>query len=180
MNCCNSVDIKRRKGFPGGVEGKELPADSGDVDLIPGSGRPPGRRKWQPTLVFLPGKFQGQRSLAGYTVCGVTRSWLQMSTNTRRKGSTLERIQLFHGNVKLSKQSLGKQSEIFWTYYYFTFLFFCIFSQKTMSKFQWLKITEAYGLLYYTVIMGQPAGTGVPGVELGGSGPLCVHSGIQA
>ena len=73
MNCCNSVDIKRRKGFPGGVEGKELPADSGDVDLIPGSGRPPWRRKWQPTLVFLPGKFQGQRSLAGYTVCEVTK-----------------------------------------------------------------------------------------------------------
>ena len=24
------------------------------------------RRKWQPTQVFLPGKFHGQRSLAGY------------------------------------------------------------------------------------------------------------------
>ena len=24
------------------------------------------RRKWQPTPVFLPGKFQGQRSLVGY------------------------------------------------------------------------------------------------------------------
>ena len=27
----------------------------------------PGRRKWQPTLVFLPGESQGQRSLVGYT-----------------------------------------------------------------------------------------------------------------
>ena len=26
-----------------------------------------GRRKWQPTPVFLPGKFHGQRSLAGYS-----------------------------------------------------------------------------------------------------------------
>ena len=26
------------------------------------------RRKWQPTLVFLPGKFHGQRSLAGYSL----------------------------------------------------------------------------------------------------------------
>ena len=26
----------------------------------------PGRRKWQPTPVFLPGKSHGQRSLAGY------------------------------------------------------------------------------------------------------------------
>ena len=27
----------------------------------------PWRRKWQPTAVFLPGKFHGQRSLAGYS-----------------------------------------------------------------------------------------------------------------
>ena len=27
----------------------------------------PWRRKWQPTLVFLPGKFHGQRSLMGYS-----------------------------------------------------------------------------------------------------------------
>ena len=26
----------------------------------------PGKRKWQPTLVFLPGKFHGQSSLEGY------------------------------------------------------------------------------------------------------------------
>ena len=26
----------------------------------------PCRRKWQPTPVFLPGEFQGQRSLGGY------------------------------------------------------------------------------------------------------------------
>ena len=27
----------------------------------------PWRRKWQPALVFLPGKLHGQRSLAGYS-----------------------------------------------------------------------------------------------------------------
>ena len=27
----------------------------------------PWRRKWQPTPVFLPGKSQGQRGLAGYS-----------------------------------------------------------------------------------------------------------------
>ena len=27
----------------------------------------PWRRKWQPTLVFLPGKFHGERSLAAYS-----------------------------------------------------------------------------------------------------------------
>ena len=29
--------------------------------------KPPWRRKGQPTPVFLPGKFYGQRSLAGYS-----------------------------------------------------------------------------------------------------------------
>ena len=28
----------------------------------------PWRSKWLPTLVFLPGKFYGQRSLAGYSL----------------------------------------------------------------------------------------------------------------
>ena len=43
-----------------------LPANAGDaghVGLIPGS----GRRKCQPTPVFLPGESQGQRSLVGYS-----------------------------------------------------------------------------------------------------------------
>ena len=48
---------------------------------MPGSGRSPGqgdpqvrkipwRRAWQPILVFLPRKFQGQRSLVGYSPLG--------------------------------------------------------------------------------------------------------------
>jgi len=46
------------------------PANAGDVreaDLIPGSGRFPWSRKWQPTPVFLPGKFHGERNLVGYS-----------------------------------------------------------------------------------------------------------------
>ena len=35
--------------------------------LLPWVGKIPWRRKWQLTLVFLPGKFYGQRSLAGYS-----------------------------------------------------------------------------------------------------------------
>ena len=30
-------------------------------------GKIPWRRKWQPTPVFLPGEFHGQRSLVGYS-----------------------------------------------------------------------------------------------------------------
>ena len=39
----------------------------GDLSSIPGSGRFPWRRKWQPTPVLLPGKFHGQRNLVGYS-----------------------------------------------------------------------------------------------------------------
>ena len=35
----------------------------------------PWKRAWQPTLVFLPGKSHGQRSLEGYTVSGVVKGW---------------------------------------------------------------------------------------------------------
>ena len=38
----------------------------GDEGLIPGWGRFPWRRKWQPTPLLLPRKSHGQRSLIGY------------------------------------------------------------------------------------------------------------------
>ena len=41
--------------------------DIRDMGSIPGLGRVPWRRAWQPTLVFLPGESHGQRSLAGYS-----------------------------------------------------------------------------------------------------------------
>ena len=40
----------------------------------------PLRRKWQPTLVFLPGKFHGQRSLAGYSPQGHKSIWHDSAT----------------------------------------------------------------------------------------------------
>ena len=41
-----------------------------DTGSIPGSGRFPWRRAWQPILVFLPGESQAQRSLEGYSPGG--------------------------------------------------------------------------------------------------------------
>ena len=58
-------------GFPGGSVVKNPPANAGDAGSIPGSGRSlGGRKKWQPTPVFLPGKAHGQRSLVGYSQWG--------------------------------------------------------------------------------------------------------------
>ena len=45
----------------------------------------PWSRKWQPTPVFLPGKFHEQRSLARYTVHGVAKSWTRLSTHVHNK-----------------------------------------------------------------------------------------------
>ena len=48
---------------------KNSPANAGDVGLIPGSGRPL-EEEIQPTPVFLPGEYHGQRSLVGYSPGG--------------------------------------------------------------------------------------------------------------
>ena len=48
---------------------KNSPANAGDIresGSMPGSGRFPWRRAWQPTPVFLPEESHRQRSLAGY------------------------------------------------------------------------------------------------------------------
>ena len=45
----------------------------------PWVGKIPGRRKWQPTPVFLPEKSHRQRSLVGYTVHKVTKSETRLS-----------------------------------------------------------------------------------------------------
>ena len=53
-------------GLPSGSEGKETACHAGDPDSIPGSGRSLGEGNGNPTPVFLPGEFHGQRSLVGY------------------------------------------------------------------------------------------------------------------
>ena len=59
------------RDFPHSSVGKESTCNAGDPGSIPGSGRFPWRRKWQPTPVFLPGGSHGQRSLAGYSSWGL-------------------------------------------------------------------------------------------------------------
>ena len=56
---------RMKKDYPVVLAVKNPPANAGDArdaGLIPGWGRSPWRMKWQPTPVFLPGKFHGQRS----------------------------------------------------------------------------------------------------------------------
>ena len=59
--------MPKSPGKPGDSDGKDSACNSGDPGSVPGSGRFPWRREWQPTPVFLPGEFNGQRCLVGYS-----------------------------------------------------------------------------------------------------------------
>ena len=75
--------------------------DSGEVGLIPGSGRFPWRRKWKPTPVFLPEKSRGQRNLVNYnpgdckesdtTVCVHTHTHTYTHTHTHTHTRAIRR-----------------------------------------------------------------------------------------
>ena len=76
-----------KQRLPKGSVGKESTdnaGDKGNAGLIPGSGRSPGGRKWQPTPVFFPGESHGQRSLAGYSPMG------------HKESDTIERLSMQH------------------------------------------------------------------------------------
>ena len=53
----------------------------------PWVGKIPSRRKWQPTLVFLPEKSHGQRSVAGHNPCGhrVGHDWATEQARLKKK-----------------------------------------------------------------------------------------------
>ena len=53
---------------------ENLPANTGDAGLIPGSGRSPGVENGNPCQYFLSEKFHGQRSLVGYSPRGCKES----------------------------------------------------------------------------------------------------------
>ena len=58
-----------------GSDGKESAWNAGDQGSIyPWVRNIPWRREWQPSPIFLPGEFHGQRSLAGYSTWGYKES----------------------------------------------------------------------------------------------------------
>ena len=77
---------------PGGSVVKNLPANAGDADSIPGLEKTPWRRKWQPTSVFLAGKSHSQRSLADYSPWG--RKRVRHDTGTKQQRQLLQHVYL--------------------------------------------------------------------------------------
>jgi len=90
--------FKGEKGLPWWLRGKEFTCSAGDMGLIPGSRRSPWRRKWQPTSLFLPGKYHGQRGAWWATVHGVVESDMikQLSSNIDEKIKTVTCLRLFN------------------------------------------------------------------------------------
>ena len=70
--------------FSGGIVVKNPPDNAGDTRLGFNSwvGKILWKRKWQPTPVFLPEKFRGQRSLVGYS------PWDRKESNTTEHAHT--------------------------------------------------------------------------------------------
>ena len=56
------------RGFPGSSDSKEFTCNVRDLGSI--TEKIPWSRKWQPTPMFLPGEFHGQRRLDGYSPWG--------------------------------------------------------------------------------------------------------------
>ena len=83
MTTINNKYVSKYKGLPWQLSGKESACQDRFDTWV---GKIPWRRKWQPTLVFLPGKFHGQRSPVGYTpwVCKrIRHDWATVYVHTQ-------------------------------------------------------------------------------------------------
>ena len=90
-------------GLPRWLSGKESACQCRRREFNPWVRKIPWRRKWQPTPVFLPGKFYGQRSLAGFSLWG----WKELDT-TEHTGIKYEE---YLKNVEIFNQEKTKQME---------------------------------------------------------------------
>ena len=88
-NTSNPVKLAKCKNiardFPSGsaVKNQSASAEDQEVQVWSLDREDPWRRKWQLILVFLPGKFHGQRSLVGYNPWDHKDTVEQLSTHIR-------------------------------------------------------------------------------------------------
>ena len=74
--CLNPISLYLETGnltgmaLPRWLSGKESACQYRRHRFDPWVGKIPWKRNWQPTLAFLPGKFHGQRTLAGHSPWG--------------------------------------------------------------------------------------------------------------
>ena len=75
----------KRPGLPCRLSGKESACRYQKSEFNPCVGKIPWRRKWQPTLVFLPGISYGQRILEGYSPGGCKRVGYDLVTKQHQQ-----------------------------------------------------------------------------------------------
>ena len=82
-------DWRSWEGFPGGLSGNKSTCQCKRRGFNPWVGKIPWQRKWQPTPVFLPGEFHGQRSPVGSmgSPWGHKESDNWMTAHTERLGT---------------------------------------------------------------------------------------------
>ena len=65
-------------------------------------------RKWQPAAVFLPGKFHGQKILAGYSPWGHKESDMTGHTHTHTWMTTATKSQVIETENRIDCQEVGR------------------------------------------------------------------------
>ena len=104
------------------------PMQCGRPGFNPCVGKIPWRRAWQPTPVFLPGEFHGQRSLASYSPWGRkdsdTTEWLslslfQLSRIRRKRGNSHT---CYESRAQVKTPLLSWQSQWLFTFFLFKWL----------------------------------------------------------
>ena len=100
MRVCTSF----HESFPGGACGKESVCQCRRCkshEFDPWVGKIPWKRKWQPTPVFLPGGFHGQRSLVGYSPWGhrVGHDWARLYMTLSFKPVCFSCLDVIHRNT---------------------------------------------------------------------------------
>ena len=110
-------------GLPWWLTGKESTYNVGRCGrhrFDPWVGKIPWSRKWQPTLVFLPGQSHGQKSLVGYSPWGhkeldtterlsmITPLLLMVGNNVRKCPFSWKIHAVFRGEVSVCQQLIPK------------------------------------------------------------------------
>ena len=97
--------------LPGGSSGKEPACQCRRhkrCRFEPWVGKIPWRRKWQPAPIFLPGKFHGQKSLAGYSM------WDRKEIRLTTKHIEIFQIIIYFLLVVFSLISIWPEYIVFW------------------------------------------------------------------
>ena len=95
--------------------------DIRDLDLIPGLGKIPWRRAWQPTPVLLPGDSHGQRSLAGYSPQG------------HKELDMTEVSQHTHTHLYKTESYILELSSVIFIIYISTYLYYIIYNSTYLT-----------------------------------------------